>query len=120
MNDNRKPLSGRSHRRKILATSIAATLLGVPLAQAQQAGVEEISVTGSRVRMTSGMATPVPVTVVTISELNSFNPGASTVEQMSQLPQFFNTLSSQRGSGTLFAQRVAVTSTCVISAPTAR
>ncbi len=104
MNHNKKPPSGSSHRRKILATSIAATLLGMPLAQAQQAGVEEISVTGSRVRMTSGMATPVPVTVVTISELNSFNPGASTVEQMSQLPQFFNTLSSQRGSGTLFAQ----------------
>src|SRR5690606_31213892 len=43
-----------------------------------------------------------PVTVVTRDELSSFNPGASTVEQMAQLPQFFNTGSSQRGSGTLF------------------
>lgn len=88
--------------RSILAASVAAALAGTPAAYAQQQGVEEISVTGSRVRMTSGMATPVPVTVVTMQELSSFNPGASTVEQMSQLPQFFSTLSSQRGSGTLF------------------
>src|SRR5688572_1238403 len=89
-------------RKNILAVSIATALACTPHAQAQQEVIEEISVTGSRIRQTSGMATPVPVTAVTISELNALNPGASTVEQMSQLPQFFNTFSSQRGSGTLF------------------
>src|SRR5687768_7256852 len=88
-------------RKNILAVSVTAAIACSLNAQAQD-GIEEISVTGSRVRMTSGMAEPVPVTVVTMEELSSFNPGASTVEQMSQLPQFFSTFSSQRGSGTLF------------------
>ena len=89
-------------KKNILAVSVTTAIACAVHVQAQE--IEEISVTGSRVRMTSGMAEPVPVTVVSMEELSSFNPGASTVEQMSQLPQFFNTLSSQRGSGTLFAQ----------------
>jgi outer membrane receptor protein involved in Fe transport len=101
----KKGAKGIRFTQKILAVSVTAALSGMPGAYAQQEqGIEEISVTGSRVRMTSGMATPVPVTAVTMQELSSFNPGASTVEQMSQLPQFFSTQSSQRGSGTLFAQ----------------
>lgn len=92
--------------KKLLAVSIATALACTQdvLAQDANGDIEEVAVTGSRIRLTSGMATPVPVTVVTRDELVSFNPGASTVEQMSQLPQFFSTLSSQRGSGTLFAQ----------------
>jgi len=92
-------------KKSLLAVSIATTLSCTMEAYAQQdADITEVAVTGSRIRLTSGMATPVPVTVVTRDELSSFNPGASTVEQMSLLPQFFSTLSSQRGSGTLFAQ----------------
>ena len=72
-------------------------------AQAQD-GLEEIIVTGSRVPVTQGMAEPTPVTVVTPEDLQAFNAGATTVEQLGQLPQFFNTFSSQRGSGTLFGE----------------
>src|SRR5690606_32740339 len=83
--------NGRSSRplfqKSVLALSIGAALTTLP-AYAQN-DIEEISVTGSRIRMTSGMSTPTPVTVVTRDELSSFNPGASTVEQMAQLPQFF-------------------------------
>jgi outer membrane receptor protein involved in Fe transport len=49
------------------------------------------------------MAEPVPVTVMTPDELSSLNPGGTVAEQMSNLPQFFNTYTSQRGSGTLFS-----------------
>jgi len=90
-------------RRSLLAASIT-TAICAPGVHAQEGDIEEIAVTGSRIRLTSGMATPVPVTVVTKDELASFNPGASTVEQMSLLPQFFSTLSSQRGAGTLFGE----------------
>ena len=91
-------------KKSILAVAISTAFSGAIAVQAQDNAIEEISVTGSRIRQTSGMAEPVPVTVVTMDELESFNPGASTVEQMAQLPQFFNTFSSQRGSGTLFAE----------------
>ena len=90
-------------KKSILALSVSAAIACSITTQAQD-DLEEITVTGSRIRMTSGMATPVPVTVVTTQELQALNPGASVVEQMGQLPQFFNTQSSQRGSGTLFAQ----------------
>jgi len=93
---------GATFRKNVLTMSVATALACTAHAQAQEA-VEEISITGSRIRMTSGMAEPVPVIVVTISELNASNPGASTVARMSQMPQFFTTLSSQRGSGTLSA-----------------
>ena len=71
-------------------------------AKAQE--LEEIIVTGSRVPVTQGMAEPTPVTVITPDDLQAFNAGATTVEQLGQLPQFFNTASSQRGSGTLFGE----------------
>ena len=90
-----------SYRKSLLAVSIAAAVSCNSAVQAQDE-ITEVSITGSRIRMTSGMAAPVPVTVVTPQELQALNPGASTVEQMGQLPQFFNTLSSQRGAGTLF------------------
>jgi iron complex outermembrane recepter protein len=88
-------------RQKILVISIAAAASLSAQVNAQEQ-LEEISVTGSRIRLTSGMATPTPVTVVTRDEMTALNPGASAVEQLATLPQFFGTQSSQRGSGTLF------------------
>lgn len=88
-------------KKSLLAVSISSAVACSIAARAQD-DIEEITVTGSRIRVTQGMAEPTPVTVVTTDELQSFNPGASTVEQMAQLPQFFNTFSSQRGTGTLF------------------
>ncbi|MDR0779364.1 MAG: TonB-dependent receptor [Pseudomonadales bacterium] len=91
--------------KSLVAIAVSSAFTGAMPIQAQENPLlEEIQITGSRVRVTSGMAAPVPVTAVSMDELSSYNPGSSTVEQMAQLPQFFNTLSSQRGSGTLFAQ----------------
>jgi outer membrane receptor protein involved in Fe transport len=90
-------------KKSLLAASISSAISGNVSAQ-NPSDVEEITVTGSRVRVTQGMAEPTPVTVVTLDELEAFNAGATTVEQLAQLPQFFNTFSSQRGSGTLFAE----------------
>lgn len=98
--------SSKDHKilkRSLLAMSISSAITCSLVAQAQD-DIEEIQVTGSRIRVTQGMAEPVPVTVMTPDQLSSLNPGATGAEQMAQLPQFFNTLTSQRGSGTLFAQ----------------
>ncbi|MEY4641789.1 MAG: hypothetical protein RLZZ227_1783 [Pseudomonadota bacterium] len=94
----------RTFRKRALAASIASALLLVHDVRAQAAadGVEEIAVTGSRVRMTDGMSQPVPVTAVSVSDLQNFDPGGSVSEQLSNLPQFFGTQSAQRGGGILF------------------
>ena len=49
------------------------------------------------------MATPTPVTSVSIDELANFEPGGTIAEQLDALPQFFATASAQRGSGALFS-----------------
>lgn len=90
------------YKKSILAISISSVMISSVAAQAQNE-VEEILVTGSRIRVTEGMAAPTPVTVLQPDELSSINPGSTGVEQLSALPQFFNTQSSQRGSGTLFS-----------------
>ncbi|MES2626124.1 MAG: TonB-dependent receptor, partial [Pseudomonadota bacterium] len=59
--------------------------------------IEEIQVTGSRIRQTDGMAAPTPVTVVTPAELSNFEPGGTVAEQLDALPQFFGTQTAQRG-----------------------
>ncbi|MDT8397521.1 MAG: TonB-dependent receptor [Pseudomonadales bacterium] len=77
-----------------LSAAISAVLAGNPsAANAQQQGanagpLEEIAVTGSRIRA-SGMNTPTPVTTLDASELESMAPG-NLIESISQLPQFFN------------------------------
>jgi len=88
----------RQFRHSSLALAIiAATAAPTLLAQQNDSDVEEITVTGSRIRQTSGMQTPVPVTAVTIAELQTFKPEATIAEQLDQLPQFFQTQSAQRG-----------------------
>lgn len=86
-----------------LAVSVASALAISPQVYAQaaapQGDIEEIAVTGSRIRLTDGMATPVPVTAITTAELAMFNPGSSTAEQLDALPQFFNTTTAQRNPG---------------------
>lgn len=86
-------------RHKRLALSVVAALgafTSIP-SFAQDAELEEIQVTGSRIRQTSGMITPVPVTAITIGELQDFRPDSTLAEQLDQLPQFFQTQSAQRG-----------------------
>ena len=90
---------------KALTLSIATITAGLaytPALQAQEGELEEIQVTGSRIRATDGMVTPVPVTALNLTELSSFQPGSTIAEQLDTLPQFFNTNTSQRGGGVLF------------------
>lgn len=63
----------------------------------QSGALEEITVTGSRIRQTNGMLTPTPVTAVSIDELASFEPGATVAEQLDALPQFFGRETAQTG-----------------------
>jgi outer membrane receptor protein involved in Fe transport len=93
---------------KLLATSMAAIIASMAsgaYAQAPAAPgegeLEEIQVTGSRVRNQTTINTPTPVTAVTQAELTNLNPASTMAEQLDQLPQFFNTQTAQRG-GTTF------------------
>jgi outer membrane receptor protein involved in Fe transport len=69
--------------------------------QAAPAGLEEIQVTGSRVRLQDGMTAPTPVTAITASELNDFDPGSTVAAQLDDLPQFFDTPNAQRGGNAI-------------------
>jgi iron complex outermembrane recepter protein len=91
-------------RYNVLAGSIAMALMLSSHLYAQQPApeMEEISVTGTRIRTTDGMVTPTPVTAVTTQEMRNFDPGSSVSEQLDTLPQFLNTQTAQRGGGTLF------------------
>src|SRR5687768_12185941 len=86
------------HRPKalVLAITALACMPGITLAQEE---LEEITVTGSRIRITSGMDSPVPVTTVTTAELFQQEPGSTISQQLDALPQFFNNGSPQRGDG---------------------
>jgi len=89
---------------KKLATAVAvatASTASIPAFAQDDGGIEEITVTGSRIRQTDGMAAPTPVTVVTPDELASFDPGGTVSEQLDALPQFFNTITPQRNGGSL-------------------
>jgi outer membrane receptor protein involved in Fe transport len=79
-----------------------AFFFGLPgAASAQQqpgtAGVEEVIVTGSRIA-TSGVNTPTPVTAVTAEDLQSMAPG-TIIDALKQLPQFYNTITTQQAVG---------------------
>lgn len=88
-------------KRSLLAVAIAAAFGGA--AHAQQAGtenaIEEVTVTGSRIRQT-GFSTPTPVTSVTADELESMAPG-NLIEAVTQLPIFFNN-TTQDNPGNFF------------------
>jgi iron complex outermembrane receptor protein len=90
-------------RRKTLAISLAAITAAMSMGTAVYAAeeVEEVTVTGSRIRVTDGMAAPTPVTVVSTAELDAFDPGGTVAEQLDALPQFFNTVTPQRNGGSL-------------------
>jgi iron complex outermembrane receptor protein len=85
-----------------LAISSAFYVSPVVLAQENAGELEEISVTGTRIRVTDGMAEPTPVTSLTPMELTSFEPGGTVSEQLDALPQFFSTGTAQRGAPALF------------------
>jgi outer membrane receptor protein involved in Fe transport len=74
-----------------------------PVTYAQQTpaastALEEIQVTGSRIRVVDGMTAPTPVTAITTDELSNFDPGTTIAAQLDDLPQFFDTQNAQRGN----------------------
>jgi iron complex outermembrane receptor protein len=71
-----------------MATFALAMVVG-GAAQAAEAELEEVTVTGSRIQRTSGLETPTPVTSIGIDDLADMNP-RQMVEGLSQLPQFLN------------------------------
>jgi outer membrane receptor protein involved in Fe transport len=91
---------------KFSAVAVAVGLALQTPAFAQQSGqqgqLEEVTVTGTRIQTTTTFSTPVPVTAVTASQLNNYSPSQTAADQLSQLPQFFQTQSAQRGGGALF------------------
>ncbi|HWK54808.1 MAG TPA: TonB-dependent receptor [Hyphomicrobiales bacterium] len=84
-------------------TTALTTTLAAPLAFAQDApsNLEEIQVTGSRIRAVDGMTAPTPVTAMTVGELTDFNPGSTVAAQLDELPQFFDTPNAQRGGNAI-------------------
>ena len=92
----------RAPRLSACALAVAAALAGgTAFAQqpAQGAGPveEQVIVTGSRIA-SSGVNTPTPVTIVTADDLQAMDPG-TVVEGLKQLPQFYNTITTQQAVG---------------------
>ncbi len=82
-------------------TAAVSVVVAMPGYAQQDAGtpeLEEINVTGSRIRQTSGFTTPVPVTTMTPVELFDMAPGSSVAEQLDALPQFFGNTSIENVS----------------------
>lgn len=95
-------LTTQRFRKRALACSIAAiSALTLFNQQAVAQDLEEITVTGSRIRQTDNMVSPVPVTAIAPTELASFDPGGTVAEQLEVLPQFFGNLSTQQSTGAL-------------------
>ncbi len=81
------------------ACAIAVSLAIGGAAHAQEEVLEEVTVTGSRIRAT-GFNTPTPVTAVTSDELELMAPG-NLIEAVTQLPIFFNN-TTQDAPGSFF------------------
>jgi len=97
-----KSANTRQFKASALALSVATALFSQQPVYAASAEVEEVQVTGTRIRNTDGMVTPTPVTSVTTAEIFDFEPGTTIAEQLDNLPQFLNTQTAQRGGATLF------------------
>ena len=86
----------------VLAISAASTISFTTTALAQE-DLEEVTVTGSRIQRDVGFESPVPVTALTRDELTMFEPGLGVSEQLENLPQFFNNVSSDNVAGRVTA-----------------
>jgi outer membrane receptor protein involved in Fe transport len=61
--------------------------------------VEEINVTGSRIQRDVGFQSPTPITALDMGELQALDPGLGVSQQLANLPQFFNNVSSDDIAG---------------------
>ena len=92
---SRSPIHGQ-HMKQV-AVAVALAIGAAALAHGQEAAMEEVRITGSRITQT-GMDTPTPVTAVTATELSQMSPG-NIVEALTQLPQFFSNVGSEQVVG---------------------
>ena len=78
---------------KKLLITISTIVLALPAfsqdSVSQGSNLEEVMVTGSRIRQRSGMETPTPVTSVEMSEIAELDPG-NIIDAVTQMPQFLN------------------------------
>jgi iron complex outermembrane receptor protein len=94
--DAEKGLSRALRAVLAIGASAVALMIGTGSAGAQEDAApqeaveseEAIVITGSRLRLATGMETPVPVTAVAASEIKSMAP-TTLAEGLSQLPQFY-------------------------------
>jgi iron complex outermembrane receptor protein len=96
----------RSNQRSGAAGTILGAMafaLAAPgaLAQTVDQGLEEVQITGSRIKLSPGMYTPTPVTSVTQDELIKMAP-TSVIDSLSALPQFFGNSTYQQALGGQF------------------
>lgn len=84
-------------RFSMCAVAVATALVGGTVFAQEPGPTEAVIVTGSRIA-TSGVNTPTPVTVVTADELQAMEPG-TIIEGLKQLPQFYNTITTQQAVG---------------------
>ena len=93
--------------RSIQRSGVAGTILGAmafalaasgALAQTVDQGLEEVQITGSRIKLSPGMYTPTPVTSVTQDELPKMAP-TNVIDSLSALPQFFGNSTYQQALG---------------------
>lgn len=87
----------RTLRIRACAAAVAAALIGGTALGQEVSPIEEVLVTGSRIA-TSGTNTPTPVTSVAVDDLQSMAPG-TFIEALKQLPQFYNTITTQQAVG---------------------
>lgn len=80
-----------------LTAIVSSVTAGTVLAQQQIP--EEITVTGSRIQRNVGFESPAPITALDASELRMFEPGLGVSQQLANLPQFFNNVSSDDIAG---------------------
>ena len=77
-----------------VAIAVAIALGASQLAHAQE-GVEEVTVTGSRIAVEKGMETPTPVTAVSSEDLQRMSSG-NVIDALGSLPAFFGNLTADR------------------------
>lgn len=81
---------------KHIAAAVALALGTSSLAQSQEEStLQEVTVTGSRITVQTGMNTPTPVTAVPATELAQMSPG-NVIEALGQLPQFFGNIAPEQ------------------------
>lgn len=94
--------SGKSRKTLTIAISALTAMAVSQGLAAQERELEEISITGSRIRDV-GFTSAVPVTALNQEELNMFAPGLGVSQQLESLPQYFGNVSSDNIAGRVTA-----------------